>query len=317
MRFLLGLDIGGTNVKAALVSSDGVVVAWASDAWSGGSPEDAVRTASRLAASLSSSHPGSTPEAAGCGCAGLVDAERGIVHVSPNLPAWKDVELAKMLAGALGLPTVIENDASAAAYGEYSAGAGRGASNLVMLTLGTGVGGGLVLGGKLYRGSHGTAGEIGHSTVNLDGAPCPCGGRGCLERLVNAESLVSRAASLLAAGRPSALSEVARSRALEAKDIGDAAANGDPVALAAVDETGRVLGVGLANLVQILDPDVIVIGGGVAAAGEALLSRAQSEMAARVQSCVVRMPRVVAAGLGGLSGVVGAALIARERLEPV
>ena len=317
MQFLLGLDIGGTNLKAAILSREGAVVGSEAAAWSGGPPEDAVRAAARLAGALAASHPTSRPEAAGCGCAGLVDAARGIVRVSPNLPTWKDVELSTMLGRALGLRTVIENDANAAAYGEFRAGAGRGATNLVMLTLGTGVGGGLVLDGKLFRGSHGMAGEIGHTTVDPDGLPCPCGGRGCFERLVNAESLVARAASLLADGSPSTLSAVARSRPLEARDVGEAAAAGDPVGVAAVSEAARVLAVGLANLVQILDPDVIVIGGGVAAAGPALLSRARSEMAARVQACVVRTPRVVFAELGSLSGVVGAALLARERLEPV
>lgn len=315
MRALLGIDIGGTNVKAALVSVDGAVVSFVSAEWSGGPPSDAVDSATGLAARLGAEGSEANPLACGCGCAGLVDRAHGIVRSSPNLPSWRDVELAKALKERLGLRTALENDANAAAYAEYVVGAARGATNAVMLTLGTGVGGGIVLGGRLYRGSHGTAGEIGHSTISLEGPRCSCGARGCLEALTSAGSIASRAADLLAEGRRSTLAAVSAVRALTAKDVGEAAAAGDAVAAEALAAAGAALGAGLANVVQILDPDVVVVGGGVAAVGEHLLGPARREMAARVQGCDFRSPRIVPAELGEAAGVVGAALLARDEFR--
>lgn len=300
-------------MKTALVGLDGAVVSFMSTGWSGGSPREAVEVASG-SAERQIEEAGERPRACGCACAGLVDGPAGVVVSSPNLPEWIDVELSAMLSQALGLPVVLENDANAAAYAEYEMGAGRGARNVVMLTLGTGIGGGIVLGGSLYRGSHGTAGEIGHSTVDLNGPPCLCGSRGCLERMANAEAVVERAMELLGAGRRSALDGIAATRPLMAVDVGRAASGGDEVALEALAAVGRVLGVGLANISQILDPDVIVIGGGVMGAGEQLLRPAREELEARLSGHEFRGPRVVPAALGETAGVVGAALLAREAL---
>ena len=316
MRILLGIDIGGTNVKAALVSVDGAVVSFASTGWSGGAPADAVDAAASLYEQLLADGHDQTPAACGCGCAGLVDRRAGVVRSSPNLPSWHDVKLQEALEKRLSLRTTLENDANAAAYAEYVAGAARGATNAVMLTLGTGVGGGIILEGRLYRGSHGTAGEIGHSTVSFDGPPCSCGARGCLEALTSAASIVARATELMSGGRSSSLAEVAAGRALTARDVGEAANRGDDVAVEALAAAGASLGAGLASVVQILDPDVIVIGGGVAAVGEHLLEPARREMEARVQDADFRAPRIVPAELGGAAGVVGAALLARDGLGP-
>ncbi len=313
MSVFLGIDIGGTNVKTALVRVDGAVLSFDSHEWSGGPPGDAVKVAADSARSQMESS-GLTPDACGCACAGLIDCAEGVVRSSPNLPDWHDVELSAMLSRELGLPVVLENDANAAAYAEYLVGAGRGARDLVMLTLGTGIGGGVVLGGRLYRGSHGTAGEIGHTTVEREGPVCACGSRGCLERLANAEAVVAKARELLEQGRRSALSEKAASGTIHAVDVGLAAAAGDQVAIDALAAVGRALGVGLANVSQILDPDVIVIGGGVVSAGEPLLRPARQELEARLSGYEFRGPRVVPAALGDTAGVVGAALLAREGL---
>jgi glucokinase len=308
---LLGIDIGGTNLKAAIVSSEGAVAAFDATPWSAGEPEEAVSRIAGQRDRLVAEVGTDALSACGCGCAGLVDRERGLVHASPNLPAWRDVQLARAVEDALGLPTVVENDANAAAFAEYSVGAARGASNAVLLTLGTGVGGGLVIGGRIYRGSHGGAGEVGHMAVMLDGPACPCGSTGCIERLVNAEAIVARALALVEAGRRSSLQGIDR---LTAKDVGDAAHAGDAVAIEAAAEAGRILGVGLANLVQILDPDVIVIGGGVAEMGEPLLGAARRELGRRTASYHEAVARVVPAELGEVAGVVGAALLARDGL---
>jgi glucokinase len=306
---LLGIDIGGTNLKAAIVSSEGTVAAFDVVPWSAGDPDEAVSAIAAQRDRLVAGAGDQPIEACGCGCAGLVDHERGTIHASPNLPTWHDVQLARALEGALGLRVVLENDANAAAYAEYAVGAARGAANAVMLTLGTGIGGGIVLGGRLYRGSHGGAGEVGHMAVMLDGPACPCGSTGCVERLVNAGAIVGRAASLMEAGRPSTLRGIDR---LSAKDVGDAACAGDAVAVEAVTEAGRILGVGLANIVQLLDPDVIVVGGGVAEIGEPLLGPARQELADRVAPYHSTVVRVVRAELGEVAGVVGAALLARD-----
>ncbi len=316
MKAYLGIDIGGTNIKAALVSSEGAVVDFRSMPWSGRAAGDAVDVVSTLTQNLTSANEGHEIVACGVGSAGLVDTAAGVVRLSPNLPEWRDVELRRMVAEALGLPTIIGNDANAAAYGEFAAGAARGATNAVVLTLGTGIGGGLILEGKLYRGG-GFAGEVGHMTVDRDGDPCPCGSAGCLERLANAEAVVRNVRRLVEGGRKSVLVTTGAAEALTAKKVGEAAAAGDAVAAEALEETGRALGAGLANLVLILDPDVIVIGGGVAAAGEPLLAPTRAEMAQRCYGSSVSLPRVVPAELGNTAGVVGAALLARDEFPPV
>jgi len=315
LELLLGVDIGGTNVKAGLVSGDGTVVASSMRGWSGGEPDEAVSLAARLAGELTGAHPEAAPTRCGTGCAGLVDGHRGTVLRSPNLPTWHDVELKAMLSAALGLRTLVDNDANAAAYAEYVLGAARGARSAVVITLGTGVGGGIVIDGRVYRGAHGFAGEIGHAVIDIDGAACACGGSGCLEGLVNARSLVARANEAIEEGARTSLADVARERTLTAKDVGDAAGRGDAVAGNVVAETGRVLGAGLANLIQVLDPDVIVVGGGVAAVGEPLLAPAREEMAARACGRGPNLPRVTFAELGELAGMVGAALLARDELD--
>ena len=313
MKALLGFDIGGTNIKAALVSDEGGLLSFRSTPWSGGAASDAVGVVAKLGLELSNSGEGHEVVACGVGSAGLIDTAAGVVRLSPNLPEWHDVELRRMVADALGLPTNIENDANAAAYGEYVAGAAKGAANAVVLTLGTGIGGGLILNGRLYRGA-GFAGEVGHMTIDRDGEECLCGNEGCLERLASAEAVVRNVRRLVASGRESILVTGGNGSTLTAEEVGLAASSGDAVATEALDQTGRALGAGLANLVLVLDPDVIVIGGGVAAAGEPLLAPARAEMARRCYCGGGSLPRVVPAELGSTAGVVGAALLARDEL---
>jgi len=311
VKAYLGIDIGGTNIKAALVSNEGAVADFRSMPWSGGAAAAAVDVVSGLTQNLTSANEDHEVVACGVGSAGLVDTAAGVVRLSPNLPEWRDVELRRMVAEALGLPTSIWNDANAAAYGEFVVGAARGATNAVVLTVGTGIGGGLILDGKLYRGD-GFAGEVGHMTIDRDGDPCLCGSAGCLERLANAEAVVRNVRRLLDGGRKSVLVTTGAATVLTAEKVGEAAAAGDAVATEALEETGRALGAGLANLVLLLCPGVIVIGGGVAAAGESLLAPARDEMARRCYCSGASLPRVVPAELGNTAGVVGAALLARD-----
>ncbi len=308
MSTSLGIDIGGTNIKAAVVHADGRVAAFDASAWSGGAATDAFETIERLATAVTDVS-GLSFDACGCGCAGLIDHEAGIVHRSPNLPQWRDVRLAEELAGRLGVPVLLENDANAAAYGEYSAGAARGATNAVMVTIGTGIGGGIILGGSVYRGSHGFAGEIGHSIIDLTGGVrCACGSTGCVEPLINAASLAAQAKQRMVEGEESALAGLAGP--LTARAVGEAAAAGDQLARSVTADVGRTLGVLLTNIVAYLDPDVIVIGGGVAAAGSSLMSAAMAEFATRTAIYQGVGTRIVMAELGDTAGAVGAALLA-------
>jgi glucokinase len=221
-----------------------------------------------------------------------------------------------MVSDALGLRTIVDNDANAAVYAEYVLGAARGARCAVMLTLGTGVGGGIVIGGALYRGGHGFAGEIGHMTIDTGGRPCGCGNEGCLEGVVSGPAIVAAARALLDQGEPSSLAGAGAGETMSSRDVGDAARAGDRVAALALEAAGRSLGVGLANLVSILDPDVIVVGGGVSAVGEPLLGPARETMRSRMVARGDRIPPVRIAELGELAGVVGAALLARDEQQP-
>jgi glucokinase len=306
----LGIDVGGTNVKAAVVGDDGGVKAFVQRRWSGGEPYELVSVATELA-DVVVAEVTEGPVACGVGCAGIVAHDLGVVRRSPNLPTWHDVRLAEMLGKQIALPMIIDNDANAAAYAEYLVGAARDATSAVVITLGTGMGAGIILNGSVYHGNHGFAGEIGHTTVDMSSrTPCACGGSGCLEPLVNAESLVSRALSHIERETSSSLG--GSTEGLTARDIGVAAAEGDKAALAAVDELGRALGVGLANITALLDPEVIVIGGGVAEVGLLLLDSARNELVRRTSRCRENLPRVAPAVLGPAAGVVGAALLARD-----
>jgi glucokinase len=311
LRTFLGIDIGGTNIKAALVSDEGAVLSFTSAAWSGGPAGDAVGTVVELVGELRSAGEWVDPISCGVGVAGLVNASTGVVHTSPNLPEWRDVDFRQMLSSALALPVRVENDANAAAYAEFVVGAARGARNVIVLTLGTGVGGGIILGGRLYRGSS-FAGEVGHMTIEIDGRPCPCGNTGCLERYTNADSLVERALRMIERGRESVLRGARAEGRLTSRDVGRAAADGDPVAVEAVSETGRALGVGLANLAVLFDPDLIVLGGGVAKAGGPLFGSAAEEMIRRGYGSSIHSPRLLLAELEETAGAVGAALLARD-----
>ena len=312
MPSYLGIDIGGTNLKVAVVSEKGVVQAFRSEPWSGGSPETAVAHLTQLANTIfSECHPEQL-SACGAGCAGLVDQAAGVVRSSPNLPAWRDVELMARLERAFDLPTVIDNDANAAGYAECVIGAARGARHAVVLTLGTGIGGGIIVDGRIYHGASGFAGEVGHMVIARDGSPCACGGSGCLETLASAGSLVARATDLVKAGAASELAAAVESGTLESLDVGEAARRGDPVALKAVHAVGLALGTGLANIVQILDPEIIVLGGGVAAAGEPLMAAARVALSAQVAGRRGRLPKLEFARAGEAAGVIGASLIARD-----
>ncbi len=251
----------------------------------------------------------------GIGSPGVVDTDAGVVHLAPNLhdasgQPWRDVPIVDLVRKALGSSApraiLLENDVNAMVLAESRYGAGRGASILVGVTLGTGVGGGIVVDGAVHRGASGTAGEIGHVTVVADGPRCGCGNDGCLEALVGTRGIERRARAAMAAGRETSLRDD-----LTPLRIARAAEAGDPLAGELFEETGRYVGVVLAGVANLLNPDMVVIGGGVAAAGEDLLfTHIRDEVRRRAIDTAADAMRIAPAQLGNDAGLIGCAVLA-------
>jgi glucokinase len=305
-----GLDVGGTNIRIGLVDADGAIVAHTKVA-TPANADDRVAAMVDLV-TTSRERTGDTDLPVGVGAAGLVDLD-GVVRYAPNLD-WRDAPLRKQLEDALGTTVLVENDASAAMWGEFCAGAAREVEGgAVMLTLGTGVGGGLVMDGQLRRGSTGVGGEFGHMIVAEGGPRCPCGNHGCLEALASGSAIGRTAREAVAAGRrpESALAGI---DSLDGTAVTEAARGGDELAVEVLAEVGGWLGVGIASLVNCLDPAVVIIGGGVLSAGLLLLDPAVDSYRSRVVAREHRtLPRVVQASLGDDAGLIGAALLAAAR----
>jgi glucokinase len=252
--------------------------------------------------------------AIGVAAAGFVDRAGSRVVFAPHLP-WRGEDVRDRLEQRLGAPVLLDNDATCAAHAEAAYGAGRGADSMVLVALGTGIGGGLVLDGRVWRGHHGMAGEFGHMQVVPDGAPCECGRRGCWEQYSSGNALVRVARSRLGS-EPSVLAELCDGDPdrLTGPMVTEAAASGDLVARAAFASVGRWLGVGLANLVAAFDPALLVVGGGVAVAGDRLLGPAREALASSLVGAGHReVPPLVPAALGPEAGLVGAATLAGAR----
>jgi glucokinase len=310
-----GIDIGGTKIAGAVVAADGTVVAEARVESPAADPAAIGTTVAGLVADLAGGAGGRPVRAVGVGAAGYVAADRSTVLFAPNI-AWRNEPLGTDLARRTGLPVVVENDANAAAWGEFRHGAGREADDQLMVTVGTGVGGGVVTGGRLLRGAHGVAAEIGHLCVVPDGLPCGCGNRGCLESYASGTALV-RATRAAAIADPAAAADLlARAgggpESITGPHVTAAAQDGDAFALARLAELGGWLGHGIASLVAVLDPAVVVVGGGVAAAGDLLLDPIRAAFDRELTGRGYR-PRaaIVPAVLGNRAGVIGAADLAR------
>jgi glucokinase len=313
MTMRIGIDIGGTKCAAVAVDDAGPVGP-VGTAPTPADSFDALVEAVVLLARTVMTDPSATT-GIGIGVAGLVDHGTRRVRFAPHLPLL-DAPLADRLEDRLGLPVVMDNDATAAAWAEGSAGAGAGSDPCVVVSLGTGIGGGIVSGGRLLRGAHGMAGEFGHLPFVPDGHPCACGARGCWEQYASGNALGRRARE--AAGRdPSAASAlVARAGGIDAITghlVGEAATQGDRFAGAVVAEVGRSLGEGLAGLVAAVDPERLVIAGGLSGLGDLLLGPARSALAERVVGGAHRPTVPVVVGrYGAEAAVIGAALLAAE-----
>lgn len=298
---VLALDIGGTKLAVGVVDGDGGVRSFLvepSRAERG--PDETLERLFELGrrAVAESSVPWSEIRVVGIGCGGPLDAERGVLLAPLHLPGWRDVPVTALAEQAFGKPAVLENDATAAAAGEHRFGAGVGTRHMVYLTISTGVGGGAVVDGRLYRGATGNGVEFGHVTVDWHGRPCQgCGRRGCLEAYVSGTSIAERAAEAGLSGATAA-------------DVAAGARAGEPRAVAVWDDTVEALACGLTSIVNLFEPELVVIGGGVSRTGEQLLGPVRERVRSQAMTPEGTIVKIVPAALGDRVGVVGAAAIA-------
>lgn len=315
-RFVIGVDLGGTNIVVGAVSDDGQV-----RLPSRTQPTEAVRGAQFVAdriASLVEAVIDDVREQAGVdrksllgvgiGAPGPIDRASGVVVVAPNL-RWNNFPLRDEVSRRVGLPTSLDNDANCATFGEWWLGAGRGSRNMVGLTIGTGIGGGLILNGRLYHGESDVAGEIGHTTLETQGRRCSCGNYGCLEAYASGTAIAERAREALLTDGQSSLRSVGGGdpATITARDVYEAAQHGDAIAIEVVREAARFLGAGVANLLNIFNPEVVVLAGGVTHAGDALFEPVRAEARRRAFRPAWDAVRIVPGELSGEAGVVGAA----------
>ena len=310
-RIVLAADLGGTNLRLAAADEAGSVIHRLRVATPASrSRDDIVAAIGDLAAGcIEHLGPDAAPLAFGVAAPAIINSCSGTIFSSPNLPELNGFDLAGPLRERLGLPVILENDANAAAVGENWLGASKGTANSVCVTLGTGVGGGLILDGRLMRGVDGTAGEIGHINVEPDGHPCGCGSWGCVEQYASATAII-RTAGELAADFPN--SPLNGRGSLSSVDVFDAGQNGDSLALEVFRRVGRYLGIALADLVNVLNPEVIVIGGGAAAGWDLFIEHTRDEITKRAFREPAESARLLRAALGDDAGILGAARLALD-----
>lgn len=319
----VGVDLGGTNIVVGAMSDDGSRQ-FGMHSEPTRSDEGADRVIERMAEMVETTIRTAMRETGasrgafkgvGIGAPGPLDREKGIVKVAPNLK-WHDVPLRDRMSELTGLPAAIDNDANCATYGEWWIGAARGGKNVVGITIGTGIGGGLILDGMLYHGSSDMAGELGHITIDQNGRRCGCGNYGCLEAYASGPAIADRAREAIDGDSVSILGELVHGdlSRITAQTVYDAAARGDDIARDVVRDTARFLGMGIANLLNIFNPDVVVIAGGVTQAGDALFVPLRDEVRRRAFRPAVEACRIVPGELPGNAGVVGAVAAFRAQM---
>jgi len=311
-RTVIGVDLGGTNLRTAIVNSDGVILdkrkeaTQAVDGW--------MKVVARLIDNIKrqleiGAQMGSKVFAVGVGAPGVILVDKGVVVKSPNFPDWNNLPLKSELEKALNIPVFIENDANAAALGEKWRGAGQNIRSMIHLTLGTGVGGGIILDNKIWHGADGMAGEIGHMTLIPDGRQCGCGNTGCLEMYASARGIVQSFREELEKQKlhtAEALKEVTSEKVYQA------AREGDAVARRVMKDMGRMLGIGIASLINIFNPERVVIGGGVKDAWPLFIGATHEEIMKRAFQVPAERTEIVPSSLGDDAGMVGAAAVALE-----
>jgi len=319
-RYAISLDVGGTLTKVAVVDRVGRIVQRlqapsAHDIAREDVPERVVQIVHDMlqAASLT------VEQVAGVcvGIPGVIDSRTDFIVSCPNLTNWEGMPLAQQVQAKLGLPTFLEKDANEAALGEHWVGAGRGVDDLICFTIGTGIGTGLILRGELYRGSTGGAGETGHIIVDKDGPICNCGNWGCLEALASARAITHKARAFVELGEPSVMLAMSDGdvQAISAETVFKAAKAGDELAERVLAEALEYLGVGIAGIVNAFNPEMVILGGGVAAAGEQLLAPVRRIVHRRARRLLAEHVQIVLADLGSDAGVIGGAYLVFKAQE--
>jgi glucokinase len=316
VRYIVGIDIGGTNIVVGTVAEDGSeLLGLVSEPTLPEQGADAIvaRIVKLTRASIAQAG-GREIAGVGIGSPGPLDTKKGIVLLTPNL-GWVNMPLRDRLASALGLPATLDNDANCAIFGEWWRGAARGVNHVVGLTIGTGIGGGIVLDGQIYHGASDIAGEIGHMTIDSNGRRCKCGNYGCLEAYASGPAIAARAVEGIEAGAESALPQYVANdlSRITAQVVYEAAHDGDAYALEMVRDTAKLLGAGVANIINIFNPEVVVICGGVTLAGTKLFGPLRSEVQRRAFKPAWEACRILPAALTGTAGVYGAAAVFMQR----
>jgi glucokinase len=318
---VLAIDIGGTKIMLALFATAGKMPV--KETFPTLVTEGVNAVIDRLCAAIDSLLKKQNMKPAqlggiGIACAGGIDSGEGIVVTpSPNMPGWEDIPLAEIVGRKFNNKTYLINDASAAALGEHRCGAGRGVDNLVLLTVGTGIGGGIITEGVLYLGAVGAAGELGHMTIDDRGPECGCGNRGCLEMLASGAAIAREAVKAIKAGEESVLKEMANGNpeSITAEMVETAARRADRLAREIIEQAAYSLGVGMVNIVNIFNPEMIIIGGGMAAMGDMLIGPGRKMVKERAFSISSRAVSIVQAELGNEAGVYGAAAFTQDKIS--
>jgi glucokinase len=323
-NYILGIDLGGTNLKAGIVDTHGKIIHQLSIKTNNNADPETISQqifglVDEIIKSSSSTTTGAglkiTPAdilGIGLGSPGLIDKKGETILFSPNLPLWRNIPIKRMISERFHMPCVLENDANAAAWGEKWAGAGKNVDSLVMITLGTGIGGGVVINNKLWRGAHNVAGEVGHMVIQMNGPKCSCGNYGCIEAYASATSMVRRFKELLQSGVPSSLKNDGE---ITAKTINNAALRGDKASLDTIRETGRYLGIALVNIMHIVNPEMIVLAGGMTGSGDLLMNPIKQVISQGAFEASYKDTHLVFSQLGNDAGIIGAAGCLLKELE--
>ena len=319
-KYYIGVDLGGTNIKGSIFNKDlHVVYEQRLQTEADKGSEHVLNRIYNLVCIMLSDRGLTNVDIAcmGIGVPGLLNINEGVSMFSPNFSNWENVPIVKWFEEKLQVPVFIDNDVRANLYGEWYFGAGKGCKNVVLLTLGTGLGSGIVMDGHVLYGTTGSAGEIGHMNMYREGRPCKCGSYGCLGRYVSALGMLRTFSEEIASGHDSIickwvhgnLSEVTAKMVSEAYDLGD------EIAIKTLHETGEILGFGLVNVINLYNPEIIIIGGGMAAAGERLLKNARKIVNSHALKISNEKCTITTALLGDAAGMVGAAIYAKQKLE--
>jgi glucokinase len=338
---VLALDIGGTKLAAAVFEGERMLARRQTPTHAEQGPDVVFERIARLldsllaitgegdcpkncGPSLRGRRFGTVPAAKssggiaciGVGCGGPLDSETGIIYSPPNLPGWDAYPLKAKLEARFDVPAFVENDANAAALAEHQFGSGKGFGNLFYITASTGIGSGIILGGKLYRGANYSAGEFGHIVLAPNGPRCNCGGRGCLEALASGTAIAKRALREVRRSPDSALALIAKQNgAVSARDVASAAKHNDPLARKIFTDAACHLGLGITSVIHLLNPEIVIIGGGLAKSGPLLFEPVRQVVKARAQQHLASFVKIVPAMLGKDVGLYGTLAVAREKLQ--